>query len=307
MARASFRVSAPGKLMLLGEHAVLHGSHCLVCGVSQRLSIIVTPRQDRRLIIRSALGNYEATLDSVSPSPQFRFILAAVNQFPQPLTTGLELEVHSDFSADVGLGSSAAVTAAVGAALCQLTLKNVERQKVFDFGLQVIRSVQGTGSGADLAASVFGGVLLYRAEPFTCERLDNLYPISVVYSGAKTPTTQVIARVEESRRRFSELFDAIFGIMDKSALWAAEAIRADDWRTFGELLNLNQGLMDAIGVSNARLAQIVYALRAQPGILGAKISGSGLGDCVVGLGDAGVDCGYEVLPIQMSREGIRID
>ena len=306
MARASFKASAPGKLMLLGEHAVLHGSRCIVCAVNQRMTVEVTPRDDRRITIDSALGRFATDLDNLQIDPTFRFILTAVKNFPQPLPGGFDLIVRSDFTSTVGLGSSASVTAAMTAALFHLVNLPLDPQQIFAHSLKTVRAVQGAGSGADLAASVFGGVLLYRTVPPEIKQLVHIHPLSVVYSGAKTPTTQVIKLVEEKRMRFPNLFQKIYDAMDESAGLAAQAIGAQNWPRFGELLNLNQGLMDALGVSSRVLSDIAYALRGQPGILGAKISGSGLGDCVVGLGEAG-KFDYELLPLTMSREGVRID
>lgn len=292
--------------MLLGEHAVLHGSRCVVCAVNQRMTITLTPRADRRLTIDSALGRFETDLDHLKVDPTFRFLLTAVQLFQQPLP-GFDLVVRSEFSSTVGLGSSAAVTAATTTALFHLAGLPSDPRQIFDFSLKTVRTVQGAGSGADLAASVFGGILLYHAQPVEIMPLHAVHPIAVVYSGSKTPTTKVIELVEAKKRRFPGLFEKIYTAMDESAGLAAAAITAHDWRQFGELLNLNQGLMDAIGVSSRALAEIADSLREQPGILGAKISGSGLGDCVVGLGETTASFGYPLLPLRMSSEGVRID
>ncbi len=307
MAFASFRASAPGKLMLLGEHAVLHGSRCLVFAVDQRLSVVAAPRNDRRLLVESSHGRLLSHLDDLQVAMPFTFMLTAVKTFPYPLPGGMELKVVSEFAADVGLGSSAAVTAATTAALLHAAGRPFDRREIFDLALKTILAVQGKGSGADLAASVFGGLLLYRAQPQQVEPLPRLLPVSVVYSGHKTPTTQVIERVEARRSRLPQLFESLYAAADASAVAAADAVRRDDLSLLGELLDVNQGIMEALGVCSRRLADIVYALRACPGIYGAKISGSGLGDCVVGLGQAQGDCGYPLLPIRMSAEGVSLD
>lgn len=307
MVRESFRASAPGKLMLLGEHAVLHGHRCIVCAVNQRMSIIVNPRNDTKITIDSDLGQYQADLKNPFVDPTFRFVLSAIDQHKELLTSGFDLTIESDFNSTVGLGSSAAVTAAMTAAIFHLADLDLEPINIFDHSLITVRTVQGTGSGADLAASVFGGILLYRFHPNEIKPLKNIHPISVVYSGSKTPTTDVIKIVEKKRAKFPDQFNKIYETMDACAEQAARAINNNDWQTFGELLTMNQGLMAAIGVSNKKLSDIAYSMQINPGILGAKISGSGLGDCVVGLGT--VECGinYNVLPLSMSDEGVKID
>ncbi len=307
MAPESFSVSAPGKLFLLGEHAVLHGYRCLVCAVDQRMRVRVTPRSDSMVRIRSDLGEHQTNLKDLTPHIKFSFVLAAIRHFQLQLQTGFELDITSDFHSTLGLGSSAAVTVAVTAAMYTLTGLEWQKRELFNDSLSIVRRVQGGGSGADLAAAVHGGVLLYRADPLELAALENIYPISVVYSGSKMPTMQVVRRVEAARKRLPRQFSHIYQAMDASAADAAEAITSQTWPRLGEILNLNQGLMDAVGVSNHKLASIVYALRQDANILGSKISGSGLGDCVLGLGETGAPVGYDILPIQMSSDGVKID
>ena len=154
---------------------------------------------------------------------------------------------------------------------------------------------------------MFGGILLYRLSPHIIHPLEKIYPISVIYSGNKTPTTTVIKIVEGKRQLFPQLYENIFSTIDHSAQLAVNVIENDLWDKFGELLNINQGLMDAMGLSNERLCDIVYALRKDPGILGSKISGARLGDCVVGLGKITKNSVFDTLPVQMSKEGVKID
>jgi len=294
--------------MLLGEHAVLHGKLAIVCAVNQRMSIQLRRRQDTRILISSELGQFSSDLNHLEIRPPFQFVLTTVTYYRELLDSGFDIEISSEFSSDVGLGSSAAIVAATSAAVFALCRQPVREQTIFEQGLEIIRSIQGTGSGADLAASVFGGVLAYRARPLSIEKLPHSHPITVVYSGSKTPTTVVIQLVEKSRQQHSDIFAGIYEAMDKSSQEAATAISNQDWQTFGQILNINQGLMDAIGVSNQKLTEICYALRQQPGILGAKISGSGLGDCVVGLGQIhSSEFSFPVLPLEISSKGITVE
>ncbi|MBN1540869.1 GHMP kinase, partial [candidate division KSB1 bacterium] len=106
--RESIRVSAPGKLMLLGEHAVLHGKHALVCAVDQRLRLTLTPKPDNTLTIHSELGTYTSALTHLEADSRFRFLIAACEARIHEFPSGAELKVESDFSHRVGLGSSAA-------------------------------------------------------------------------------------------------------------------------------------------------------------------------------------------------------
>ncbi|OGC08154.1 mevalonate kinase [candidate division KSB1 bacterium RBG_16_48_16] len=294
--------------MLLGEHAVLHGKLCLVCAVNRRISITVRCRNDQKIHITSELGECHGDLNALPPDPAFRFLLAAIAKKSPQLIHGLDLNIKSDFSHKIGFGSSAAITAAATMLLFALTNGETDLHPIFADALETIRSVQGEGSGADLAASVFGHIVAYRMEPLEIRLHKKHFPITAVYSGSKEPTVKVIEKVKNLWQDNTEIVDAIFQAMDKISHAAEEALLAEDWPRFGRLMNVNQGLMDAIGVNNSTLSEIVYSLRNDPGILGAKISGAGLGDCVVGLGEPTQnDLPFEALTLGIEQQGVRFD
>jgi len=295
----------PGSLMLLGEHAVLYGRRALVCAVDRRIRVTLRPAAGDRVRIESALGRVETTLGRLRIRKPFRFVLASVDAFRGQLPSGFNCVIESDLSHEVGFGSSAAVTVATCAALMRWRTGRVARQPLFERSREIIRRVQGAGSGADAAASVFGGMIAYRAAPLRRVRLKGSFPITALYSGGKTPTPEVIARVRRAHDRHPRLFDAVFDAMDVSVREAAAAIRRKQWSRVGEILDAGQGLMEAIGVSNARLSEMVCALRSDPDILGAKISGSGLGDCVIGLGRSRRDnWPWPALPVRITQTGV---
>lgn len=292
--------------MLLGEHAVLHGQPALVCAVSRRIHVTLTPRKDRTIRISSALGRHSTSVDAIKPSKPFRFVIAAIRHFARKLPSGFDLRIDSEFSHQVGLGSSAAVTVATLAVLSKWLKGSFSRHKLLLDGVRVIRETQGLGSGADVAASVYGGIVSYRAKPIQAMKLNATFPLTVIYSGSKMPTVEVVTLVERSRKASPVVYGAIFKMMGQSSRQAAAAIRRKNWKDVGAIMNLNQLLMAAIGVSNGKLAAIVRLLLLDPAILGAKISGSGLGDCVVGLGKAKrTKWPYETLPVMISSQGTK--
>jgi mevalonate kinase len=169
--------------------------------------------------------------------------------------------------------------------------------------LQTVHAVQGRGSGADLAASVFGGVVGYTTEP-TFQPLAVCIPLTAVYCGYKTPTPEVILKVEELRAADPQKYERIFSEMDADAARAMECLRGHDLPGLGNILNRNQQLMDEMGVNTRELQEIVEALQAAPDVFGAKISGSGLGDCAVGIGYAELnDLDYPVYHLEISPTG----
>lgn len=292
--------------MLLGEHAVLHGRRALVSSVNQRLTVTLTPRTDQQLEIRSALGRHVTSLEQPETHSKFRFILATAAALPV-VSSGLTIEVASEFSDQIGFGSSAAVTVATVAALRRFDGLPPDPRAVFLAARDIIRSVQGRGSGADVAASVYGGMVLYRAEPLELEPIPAAHPLTAVYSGSKLPTPEVIRIVDEKRSQQPEQFDLLFDLMDRCAGEAAQAAVRGDGKSVGALLDIGQGIMESMGLSNKALDAIIKALRADPGIQGAKISGSGLGDCAIGWGRTSSDFPFPVIPVEPAPQGLMMD
>ena len=271
----------------MGEHAVLRGQPAMVCAINKRIKVELEPREDRVVRLHSALGEHETTLDELGPNESFRFVLGAIRAGREGLKQGFELEIRSEMSHQMGLGSSAAVTVAVLAALAGAQGRDLEPGALWKAGTKIIRKVQGgVGSGADVAASAHGGCLRFRTEPAEVEKLATEPPLTVLYSGSKMPTPEVIARVEENRRAQPAIHDELDRLIGLTVREGFEAAGRGDWAALGGVMNINQGLMDALGVNNEKLSELVYALREDPNIHGSKISGSGLGDCVVGLGKA---------------------
>ena len=296
--------SAPGSLMLLGEHAVLHGRRALVCAINKRITVKSFQCLENTLRIDSELGKYDAPLDQLTDHPQFRFVIDAVKH--NPPKTGIELQIDSDFSSNIGFGSSAAVTVATHAALLHgnrkqnnsNTRRPLEKNELFTRSLATIHRVQGRGSGADVAASVYGGVVAYRANPLQIQSISETFPLTAVYSGSKMKTVDVIHHLEERRALNADYFEKIFDRMDASIGDVLE-----NFPTLGKNLQLNQKLMEEMGLCNAALADIIKNFQALE--TPAKISGSGLGDCAIGLGKFPNIGTYTTYPLQVDPQGIK--
>ena len=291
--------------MLMGEHAVLHGARALCAAVDQRISVELTPEEGRDYAVESDLGSVCGSLDRIGTSPKLRFVLEAIRQV-RP-AHGFTLRIRAEFDATLGFGSSAAVTAAVVAALRAHQGKAFNRPAIFERALATVHAVQGRGSGADLAAAVYGGVVLYRADPLSIEPFVCAPPLAAVYAGYKTPTPEVIGIVDRLRRHHPSLYTEVFQCIDSATREAADALRYADWERLGELFNLHHGLQAALGTSDAVLESLVHGLRRHPNVTGAKISGSGLGDCVIALGDSGARVkGHTSIPVHIDNDGLRL-
>lgn len=298
---ASRSASAPGSLMLLGEHAVLRGHASLVAAINRRVTVEINPRHDGMMHLASALGSLAAPRHEYPDHASFRFVLACLAHLPELFADGCDITIRADMPATIGFGTSAAVTVAMLAALSG----NAEPARLMCEARAIIQQVQGRGSGADVAASAYGGVVRYRMNDTRAEVISREpHPITAIYCGYKTPTPEVIARVDERWQHDPQGRDAIFIRM---GVLAEQAID----ESFGERLNEGQALMGRLGVSTPELDECVNLLRQTPGICGAKISGSGLGDCAIGWGETAQDIAlpesFSSYKVSVEPAGVRFE
>jgi len=304
------QISAPGSLMVLGEHAVLHGFPCLVAAINHRVRVSLLPRNDGLVNLTSALGDYEADRDDLPDHPSFRFVLAALRQRPRALPGGLDAVITADMPPTIGFGTSAAVTVAMLGALHVACGDPLDPAALLPEARTVIQHVQGRGSGADAAASCLGGVVRYALPETAASRLsDAATPITALYCGYKKPTPDVIAWVDDRWRDRRDALHALYARIGANVDRAATALNRHDAAAWHLALDEGQSLMEELGVNTPELAACVAALRRSPGIGGAKISGSGLGDCVIGWGRATGSTPPEFprYDVTVAQEGVRCD
>ena len=316
-------VSAPGSVMLMGEHSVVKGYKAIACALDKRIEVSLIPRYDRVVNIDSEVGKYHGHLDKLVVNSELSFVLTAIILEKDQLEYGFDLVIRAQFAHTIGLGSSAAVTVATVKALALYSKQNISEALHLEKSLAVVHRVQKRGSGTDLAASIYGGVIAYQiaidnnttARKAVVERLPMLPEIALYYVGYKTTTPVVLAKVAAQEHQFTDVYASIYRMMGDITLSAINACKQQAWQALGELMNMYQGQMDSLGVNDRALSDIVYRLRADHrelsdtshgAILGAKISGSGLGDCVISLGKTEHELeGYQTIEITITSEGVK--
>ncbi len=306
--------SAPGSLMITGEHAVLHGARALVGAVDARVDVQLTPRKDRRVGICSTLGRRLMDLDAPDVSPPFQFLARAIAAAASACPSGFDFNITATMPPDAGLGSSAAVTVAALTALHAFCHGGVmpDLDGLYRRAVAIVRAEQGIASGADIAAAVRGGVLFYTSSSAVLSRHTIFPDIVLIYAGYKTPTPEVIRRVEARRAVAPDGFRSLYSRMDACSEAADAAFAAIDWLRLATALQRGQALMEELGVCDAALADIVRRLHTVPGLGAAKISGSGLGDCVLALSSSREHLAipsnfpYARIPVQFSTRGAKL-
>lgn len=320
----SITVSAPGKLMLLGEHVVVYNRPCLVTAVGQRMRTTVELTTDPTFLLDAPdvkVTDYAKPMSELGKGeiPKgAQFVELAVKNFTEkyPFKGGLKITTQSEFSSQFGFGSSSASTVCVIKGLAELTNIKLSEKELFDLAYKTVLDIQGKGSGFDVAAAIYGGTLYFvtggkMIEPIELDEL----PLVVGYTGIKADTVTLIKAVAEKASRHPELIDTIYTQIGKIVDAAHVAMQAKTWSLVGELMNFDQGMLEALGVNSLKLTTLIHSAR-DAGAYGAKLSGAGVGDCMIALVSddkreavekAITEAGGQVIPVRTSVEGVRIE
>ncbi len=310
-------VYAPGKLVLLGEYAVLEGAPAIVAAVDRRVRVEIAPRnEDSRLNIPH-LGLSNTPLDdpedlsegsqwTADQIRQLRFVRGIVASFrrmvdfgrtaPPPLVLTVDARpLFSEQGVKFGLGSSAALTVAVVAGLYAHTRgRRPERPVLFEYALAVHRHLQGgVGSGVDVAASVYGGFTIYQHPVEDREALPRLQTVSwppdlkmmAVWTGKPASTTRLLNGLNGFRVDKADYFQTKMTQLSDTALRGAQAFRNGDAQEFINAADKHYRLLTQLtlrsGVPIVTADDEHLAATARKGGGVYKPSGAGGGD--VGL------------------------
>lgn len=302
------KASAPGSFMISGEHAILRDKLGLVAAIEQRIEVILTPRADNQIIIHSdKLGRYQTDLESLVIVNPFEFVLASIESQRPYLKRGFELVIYSEFSHTMGLSSSAAVTVATLAVLVNFTGRLYSEFDYFEMGCKVIRSVQGIGSGADVAAAIWGKIVAITTNPQKIDPIDfQAAPWHLIYTGYKTPTSQVVTKVNEAVNRYPVFYQALFDAIDTASQVIISGLKTQDYQLVGEWMKRHNALQMAMQLVCPESQQILMQCQMLPNIYGAKVSGAGLGDCILVLGDLPAATFAHQMAVKVAERGLVI-
>ncbi len=322
--KKNITVSAPGKLMLLGEHAVVYDRPCLVTAVDQRMRATVELLEIQEFQLEAAdvkVTGYKKSLTKLGKGdiPKgAQFVEIAVKNFFEKfgLKGGIKVTTKSEFSSQFGFGSSSASTVCVLKALAELSGKKLSEKQIFILAYKTVLDIQGKGSGFDVAAAVYGGTLYFVTGGKVIKPLNiNSLPLIIGYSGVKADTVTLMNQVKEKATKYPEIIEGIYNNIEELIPLAQKALVKNDWQQVGELMNINQGYLAALGVSTIKLADMIYSVRDSGGY-GAKLSGAGGGDCIIALApkekrkeveEAITKAGGQVIDVATNAEGVRVE
>ena len=264
--------TAPGKIYLFGEHAVVYGKKAIACAIDLRTTVEVADT-GRGIRIHSAFR------DEPDKNLYVKTAIKKVQQYTD--IKNLNIVVTSRIPVASGLGSSAAVTVATIGALNEEFQIGLSREDIAFMAYQTELEVQGAASPTDTFVSTMGGTVIVPDKktlpPIKCG-------VVVGHTGISKSTSRMVSRVRALREKYPEVIEGIMGSIGDISARGEDLIKKNDYRSIGELMNVNQGLLDALGITIPELSLQIHAAR-QHGAYGAKITGAGGGGCMVAICD----------------------
>lgn len=295
-----------GKVILFNEHFTVYNIPSIVSAINRVTTATAEPFEGTGWIIddqRKATPGYkEEKLEQQKDSTERILKVAGIDTTRNPIKIILE----GDLVAASGIGASAASCTAIARALSDEFNLGLSDDRINELAYEGEKGYHGTPSGIDNTAATYGGLIWFvRGTPNVIERMKLERPIEIVVgnTGLVADTKAAVAGVRERKEKYPEKYGKIFKEAEDLAHEARKALESYDLKSVGRLMDENHKLLQEIEVSCKELDFLVSLAREQ-GVLGAKMTGGGLGGNMVAL-TPGDDL-QEKVARAMEKEGFEV-
>jgi mevalonate kinase len=295
-----------GKVILFNEHFVVHGVPAIASAIDLTTDAevarhsgkgidLIDNRKGTKGYSKEKYAHQMEALKRVTDYMKFN-----VEKNPIKITLGGNLPTFS------GIGASAANLVAIVRAINDEFKLTLSDEEINNTAYEGERAFAGTPSGIDNTAATFGGLLWFkRGEKNVIERLAIKKPVEIVMgnTGVVANTKEVVAGVRERKEKYPEKYNKIFEEAEELVYKAREALLNYDLKRVGKLMNENHRQLQGIEVDGKELNFLVDLARDK-GAFGAKLTGGGVGGCMVAL-TLGKEL-QETVASAMEKEGFQV-
>jgi mevalonate kinase len=276
--------SAPGKIILFGEHAVVYGRAALAIPVSQvHVDVDISDSVRRGIWIDAPAVSLHTELNTLSSDHPIASVihnflfLSRVAPFPH-----LDINIASTIPVASGLGSGAAVTVALTRALSAHLNFSMSDEEINTFAYEIEKLHHGTPSGIDNTVVTYAKpVYFIKGQPIETFKVGTPFTIVIGDTGISAPTKESVGDVrkfwEADKAKWERIFDEVGRIAQEAKTIIEQGVQG-----LGDLMNQNHRLLQEMTVSSPELDRLVLAA-IQAGALGAKMSGGGRGGNMIAL------------------------
>ena len=277
--------SGYGKVILFGEHFVVHGVPGVVSAIDSSTDAEV--KKSANLVIkdeRKTAKGYgeEKRLQQIE---SIQRMLTAMNLDPK---MPLDIWIGGSLPGFSGLGASAASSVAIARAISEELTLNLSNEKINAVAYEGEKAYAGNPSGIDNTAATYGGFMWFKKNPAggqdIVEKINVKRPVEIVIgSTGKVATTKAMVEgVAERKKANPAKYDPLFKQAESLSVAGRKTLESGDLKKVGEFMNENHKILQEIGVSSKELDLLISMARNQ-GAFGAKLTGGGGGGCMIAL------------------------
>jgi mevalonate kinase len=280
--------TAPGKIILFGEHAVVYGYGAIAIPVHQvQARAVVTP------LIHDPAGTVHVSAPDIAldgellslpeDHPIRQIILLTLDELGLKIPPAMHVLMRSSIPIAGGLGSGAAVSVAIIRAISTYVGRPLPVEVVSSLAFEVEKIHHGTPSGIDNTVIAYQMPVIYRkGHPVQTFQVGGPFHFLIADSGIQASTGEIVRGVRERRDLNPEKYDNLFGEIDALTGQALQSLTVGDLEMTGRWITENHSLLQKMDVSSPELDRLVdAALKA--GAFGAKLSGAGCGGNIIAL------------------------
>ena len=276
---------APGKIILFGEHFVVHGNRAILGAIDKYATVTSEKTNTENILISSSLGQAsiqkDQDVDKVEKKFRPFFYIAKQVILKNNFDKGVSIKIESDIPIGAGLGSSSACCVAATASILNLFNKSDEKE-ILELSIQAEKTIFTNSSGADCTVSVYGGIIEYQKEKgFSKINIENELNFLIIDSEQIHATDKVVEQVKKFKEENSNVFSELCSEEERLITKALDSMKNNDLQTIGKCMAQNQIYLEQIGVSNDTLLSIIKDIEKIT--FGAKITGAGDGGCIIAL------------------------
>jgi mevalonate kinase len=297
-----------GKVILFGEHFVVHGIPGIASAVNATVDAEVKKTGAGIAIRDERKGTRGYTQEkSAQQKESIERMLRTMGMNPRKAT--LEISLGGDLPGFSGIGASAASSVAIARAVSEEFRMGLSDEKINEIAYEAEKAYAGTPSGIDNTAATYGGLIWFQRNlgggPNTIEKLSIEKPVEIVLgnTGIVADTKEMVTGVAVRKKRNPEKYDPLFKQAEDLVSTARKSLKEFDLEKVGNLMNENHRLLQEIEVSSRELDYLVNLAR-EKGAFGAKLTGGGGGGCMVAL-TSGKEL-QETVAAAMEAEGFQV-
>jgi len=278
--------SGYGKVILFGEHFVVHGVPGIVSAIDS-----TTDAEVKKTGTGIQVKDERKTAKGYSEEKrlqQLESIERMLKAMGIDLKTPLNIWIGGTLPGFSGLGASAASSVAIARAIAEELRMKVPDEKINQIAYEAEKAYAGNPSGIDNTAATFGGLMWFKKNttggPDTIEKLSIRKPVEIIIgsTGKVANTKAMVEGVADRKRKNPQKYNPLFKQAEELAFAGRKALEEYDLKKVGELMNENHRLLQEIEVSSKELDFLVDIARKQ-GAFGAKLTGGGGGGCMTAL------------------------